>query len=188
MITLDHLRAIMPFAGRRAATFLAPLNAAMDEFGIDTPARQAAFLAQVAHESGSLRYVCEIASGAAYDGREDLGNTRPEAIAIAASHDSTPGRWWRGHGLIQVTGYDNHRACSLALYGDDEPDYLLHHPEALELPGPAARSAGWFWLSRHLNDHADRGDFLRVTRIINGGTNGLQDRVAFYERAQKVLA
>lgn len=184
-LTLDQLRAIMPFAGLRAESFWQPLNRAMEEFSIDTPARQAAFLAQVAHESGSLRYTREIASGAAYDDRDDLGNTRPEAVQIAAEHDSTPGRWWRGHGLIQITGFDNHRACSIALYND--PDYLLHHPEALELPAPACRSAAWFWLAHHLNDHADRGDFLRVTRIINGGTNGLQDRLAFYERAQKVL-
>lgn len=185
-LTLDQLRAIMPQAGARAGIFLTPLNAAMDEFGIDTPARQAAFLAQVAHESGQLRYVREIASGAAYDGREDLGNTRAEAIRIAAEHGSTPGRWWRGHGLIQITGYDNHRACSVALYED--ADYLLHHPQALEVPAPAARSAAWFWLAHHLNDPADRGDFMRITRIINGGTNGLQERVEFYERAQKVLA
>lgn len=77
-ITLDQLRAIMPFAGKRAQIFLQPLNAAMEEFGINTPARQTAFLAQIAHESGSLRYTRELASGAAYDtGRlaERLGNT-----------------------------------------------------------------------------------------------------------------
>jgi putative chitinase len=186
VITLDQLRAIMPHAGSRAEAFIVPLNQAMDEFGIDNTPRRAAFLAQVAHESGSLRYVREIASGAAYDDREDLGNTLPEAIRIAAEHDSTPGRWWRGHGLIQVTGYHNHRLCSIALY--DDPDVLLHQPELLELPTQAARSAAWFWLSHHLNDHADSGDFLRLTRIINGGTNGLQDRIAHWDRAKKVLA
>jgi putative chitinase len=185
-ITLDQLRAIMPLAGARAGIFLAPLNSAMEEFSIDNPLRQAAFLAQVAHESGSLRYVRELASGAAYDDRDDLGNTRAEAVQIASEHDSTPGRWWRGHGLIQITGFDNHRACSIALYND--PNYLLHHPEALELPAPAARSAAWFWLAHHLNERADERAFQLITRIINGGYNGFQDRLAFYERAQKVLA
>lgn len=179
-LTLDQLRAIMPHAGGRAEIFLAPLNAAMDEFSIDTPVRQAAFLAQVAHESGSLRYVRELASGEAYDtGRlaARLGNT-PD--------DDDDGRRYKGRGLIQITGTANYSACSAALYGDSS--HLLDHPEILELPGPAARSAAWYWLAHHLNDHADRGDFLRITRIINGGTNGLQDRIAYWERAQKVLA
>ena len=179
-ITLDQLRAIMPHAGARADAFLGPLNRAMAEFGIDTPVRQAAFLAQIAHESGSLRYVRELASGEAYDtGRlaERLGNT-PE--------DDDDGRRYKGRGLMQITGTDNYRACSLALFGDAQT--LLDHPELLELPENAARSAGWFWLSRHLNEHADRGDFGRITRIINGGLNGYADRLANYERAQKVLA
>lgn len=107
MITLDQLKKIVPYAGQRAGVFLVPLNEAMDEFGIDTPARKAAFVAQLAHESWSFRYVSEIASGLAYNGRKDLGNTRPEAIRIAAEHGSTPGPWWKGHGLIQITGYDN---------------------------------------------------------------------------------
>ena len=174
-LTLDQLRAIMPFAGQRAEIFLASLNATMDEFGIDTPARQAAFLAQVAHESGSLRYTRELASGAAYEGREDLGNTEPG-----------DGPRYRGRGLLQVTGRDNYRRCSLALYSDTQ--HLLDHPEVLELPDPACRSAGWFWLAHHLNERADDGDFERITRIINGGTNGEAERLAFYERAQKVLA
>ena len=179
MITLDQLRAIMPHAGKRAEVFLEPLNRAMEEFSIDTPARQSAFLAQVAHESGSLNYVRELASGAAYDtGRlaARLGNT-PE--------DDDDGERYKGRGLIQITGTTNYSACSAALYGDSQ--CLLDHPELLELPDAAARSAAWFWLAHHLNDHADRGDFLRITRIINGGTNGLQDRLAHWERAQKVL-
>lgn len=173
-LALDQLRAIMPSAGKRAEIFLASLNAAMEEFGIDTPARQAAFLAQVAHESGSLHYTRELASGAAYEGRADLGNTEPG-----------DGVKFRGRGLIQITGRTNMSRCSLALYNDAQ--HLLDHPEILELPDPACRSAGWFWLAHHLNEPADRGEFERITRVINGGTNGLADRLAFYERAQKVL-
>jgi putative chitinase len=86
MISAQQLHKIMPSATpARIANFIGPLNATMEEFGINTPKRQAAFLAQLAHESGSLRYVQEIASGAAYDNRADIGNTRPDAIALANS-------------------------------------------------------------------------------------------------------
>lgn len=177
MITLDQLRQIIPFAGPRAAVFVVPINEAMDEFGIDAPARQAAFIAQIAHESGSLRYVRELASGEAYDtGRlaERLGNT-PEADG--------DGQRYRGRGLIQITGASNYRACGLALGLD-----LLANPELLEQPNHACRSAAWFWGSRGLNALADAGDFERITRKINGGLNGLADRLAFYQRASEVLA
>lgn len=191
LITLDQLKKIIPYAGARAAIYLAPLNAAMAEFGIDTPGRRAAFLAQVAHESGSLRYTAEIASGKAYDGRADLGNTRPEAIRIAAQHGTTPGRFWKGHGLIQVTGYDNHRACGEALGLD-----LLNQPALLEKPAPACRSAAWFWREHNLNKWADAGDLDGASDVINrghktarvGDANGYADRLAFYQRAQEVLA
>ncbi len=178
-ITLDQLKMIMPYAGKRAEVFLEPLNRAMDEFEIDTPLRQAAFLAQLAHESGSLRYVRELASGAAYDtGRlaERLGNT-PE--------DDDDGERYKGRGLIQITGTDNYRACSAALFGD--PQHLLDHPELLEQPDLAARSAGWFWKSRGLNLDADLMDFRQITRRINGGFNGMDDRLAYYDRAKGVL-
>ena len=178
-ITLDQLRAVMPNSGKRAEIFLEPLNRAMEEFEINTPVRQAAFLAQIAHESGSLRYVRELASGAAYDtGRlaERLGNT-PE--------DDGDGERYRGRGLIQITGTANYSACSAALYGDSQ--HLLDHPELLELPDAAARSAAWFWKSRGLNELADAGDFLRVTKRINGGINGMDDRMAHWEQAKKVL-
>lgn len=178
-MTLDQLKAIIPRAGKRAEVFLAPLKAAMEEFEIDTPLRKAAFLAQIAHESGSLRYVRELASGSAYDtGRlaERLGNT-PE--------DDDDGERYKGRGLIQITGTSNYGQCSLALFGDR--DHLLVHPEYLELPEYAARSAAWYWHSRGLNELADDQQFLQITRRINGGTNGLEDRYSFYLRAKKVL-
>ena len=175
-LTLDQLRQIMPYAGKRAEVFLDPLNRAMAEFEINTPLRQAAFLAQVAHESGNLRYVRELASGAAYDtGRlaERLGNT-PE--------DDGDGERYRGRGLIQITGTDNYRACSVALFGDGQ--HLLDHPELLEQPDLAARSAGWFWWSRGLNDETD---FRVITKRINGGYNGMEDRLVHYNQARLVL-
>lgn len=171
-MTGAQLLAIMPFAGQRAALYLAPLNNAMQEFGIDTPARQASFLAQVGHESAQLRYVRELASGAAYEGRSDLGNV------IAGD-----GVRYKGRGLLQVTGRANYAACGVALDID-----LLAAPQLLEQPGAACRSAAWFWQSRGLNSLADAGDQERVTRRINGGLNGLADRLALFQVARKVLS
>ena len=167
-VSLDELSRIMPHAGARAAIYHEPLNAAMDEYGISENAlRAAAFLAQIAHESGSLRYVRELASGEAYEGRKDLGNTEPG-----------DGPRFRGRGLIQVTGRANYAACAAALGVD-----LLTDPVLLESPALAARSAGWFWGSRRLNELADKGDFLLITKRINGGLNGWVDRKNYYERA-----
>lgn len=174
MITPDQLREIMPYASKRADVYAAPLSEAMDEFGIDTPMRQAAFIAQVAHESGSLRYVRELASGDAYEGRKDLGNTQPG-----------DGVRYKGRGLIQITGRANYRACSLGLFGDER---LLEHPEILEQFVEACRSAAWFWHSLDLNKLADIGAFRPITKAINGGYNGWDDRLAHYQRAVAVLA
>ena len=168
----QQLITIMPNARSKAGIFLPALNAAMAEFDINTPARQASFLAQLAHESGQLVYVRELASGAAYEGRRDLGNTQPG-----------DGVRFRGRGLIQVTGRSNYAACGKALGLD-----LLAQPALIEQTVNACRSAGWFWQSRGLNALADAGDQVAVTRRINGGTNGLAERLAFFKVAQRVLA
>ena len=174
MIGVDDLRRIMPFGAGRIPTYHAALVGAMGEFEINTPARQAAFIAQIAHESGEFRYVRELASGGAYEGRRDLGNIEPG-----------DGVKFKGRGLIQITGRHNYRACSEALFGD--PDYLLEDPAILEQPGPACRSAAWFWKSRGLNELADAGDFGRITKLINGGYNGMEDRERYHASALKVL-
>ena len=181
-LTLTQLQSIMPLAKDRARLFLEPLDAAMTEFGIDTPLRQAAFLAQICHESGHLLYVEELASGAAYDNRADLGNTEIEAVRIAKKYGSTAGRFFKGYGLIQLTGYYNIRAYSEAT-GDD----YVNTPSKLKEPIVAAHSAAWFWNSRKLNALADTGDFRAITKRINGGYNGWDDRLAAYNRAKKVL-
>lgn len=178
-MTQDQLLTIMPLAKPHIAAFFSPLCAAMMEFGIDRPARQAAFLAQIGHESGQLQFVRELASGAEYDtGRKAaaLGNTP------AADGD---GQRYKGRGLIQITGHDNYFACSHALFGDDR---LMQFPELLEDPKNACRSAGWFWKAHGLNELADAGNFLRITKIINGGTRGYANRVALYIKAKEVLS
>ncbi len=133
--------------------------------------REAAFIAQIAHESGSLRYVEEIASGDAYEGRKDLGNIQPG-----------DGRKFKGRGLIQITGRSNYKAVSDALKYD-----FVSKPEDLELPGPACFSAAWFWQKTGLNRLADIEAFEKITRRINGGTNGLEDRLKHWEIAKAVL-
>jgi putative chitinase len=171
MITLDQLKQILPLSGRRASTFCQPLNDAMAEFDINTPARQASFIAQVGHESGQFIYVRELASGAAYEGRKDLGNTQ-----------LGDGIRFKGRGLLQITGRANYAKCGTALGVD-----LIEHPELLEVPALACRSACWFWKTHGLNELADAGDQRAVTKRINGGYNGLAERLAFFEVAQKVI-
>lgn len=170
MLTLAQLNACMPYAGDRAPIFVECLNTAMTEFGIDTLLRKACFLAQVAHESGSLRYTREIADGSAYEGRKDLGNTHVG-----------DGKRFPGRGLIQVTGRANTLACLAALgRKDDDVEYL-------ETPMGASRSAGWFWRENGLNGIADIGNFGTLCKRINGGYNGLDDRIKNYVRCRKAL-
>jgi putative chitinase len=170
-MTPAELVTMIPASAPSANAFAAALTAAMLEFDIDTPRRQAAFLAQVCHESGSLRYVREIASGNAYEGRKDLGNVHPG-----------DGPRFKGRGLLQITGRANYMQCGAALGLD-----LVTAPEQLEEPGPACRSAGWFWRSRDLNRYADVDRFGSLTRAINGGYNGLDDRIVHWLRIRRVL-
>ncbi|MEB0195363.1 glycoside hydrolase family 19 protein [Pseudomonas sp. CCI1.1] len=175
-ITEQQLLQILPNAGRNAGVFVPALNTAMNHYGIVGTARAAAFIAQIGHESGQLRWVREIwgptAQQLKYEGRADLGNT-----------EKGDGSKYRGRGLIQVTGRANYKACGEALGLD-----LINKPEQLELPQHAAMSAAWFWSTRGLNTLADQGEFVKITRRINGGVNGLADRQALYEKALKVLA
>jgi putative chitinase len=160
----------------RATTFLLYIEAAMAEFEINTPGRQAAFLAQIGHESGGLHWLVELwgptEAQLRYEGRADLGNTQPG-----------DGYRYRGRGLIQITGRANYQRVSAALMVD-----LVNEPERLGEPELAARSAAWFWESHGLNEVADIGAFETITKIINGGLNGQSDRVALWEQAQGVLA
>lgn len=166
-MTPEQLQAAMPYSGARAHVYAAPLTAAMQEFGINTPRRQAAFIAQIAHESGSLRYTLENADGSAYEGRLDLGNTR-----------AGDGRRYKGRGLLQLTGRANYLACAAGLGLS-----LIEHPELLEAPTGACRSAGWYWQRRNLNAHADRDAFAALTKAINGGYTHIDERCAAWRAA-----
>jgi putative chitinase len=175
---------------------------AMEEFEINTPLRIAAFLAQVAHESGNFRAVHENLNYKAeglqkifhkYFPDADTANEyarQPEKIAnrVYANRmgngDEASGDGWRycGRGLIQLTGKSNYTAC-----GEDLGVDLHENPEYLETPEGAARSAAWFWDSRDLNDLADEKDIKAITKKINGGYIGLEEREKNYEHALSVL-
>jgi putative chitinase len=180
-VTLEMIQRIMPNARSQAGVFVSALNTAMAHRHINTPKRMAAFLAQVGHESGQLRYVRELGNDQ-YLSKYDTGS-------LAARLGNTPeadgdGQKYRGRGLIQVTGRDNYRQCSLGLFGDER---LLALPELLEQPQWAAESAAWFWQQNGLNELADRDQFNSITRRINGGLNGLEDRLQLWARAREVL-
>lgn len=160
----------------RAAVFAPALLYACNEFDILNNARQSSFLAQVLHESAMLKYTTEIwgptDAQKRYEGRVDLGNTQPG-----------DGERFKGRGLLQTTGRTNYDRTGKALGVD-----LLSFPERLAEPGLAARSAGWFWKSHGLNELADEGEFLKITKRINGGINGLLERERLFGIAQKVFA
>lgn len=176
-VTEQQLLHILPNAGAKAGVFAPVLNVAMERFRIIAVKRVAVFIAQIGHESGHLVHLRELwgptdAQGR-YEGRENLGNTTPG-----------DGYKYRGRGLIQVTGRHNYRQCSLGLFGDER---LLDSPQLLEQPQWAAESAAWFWEQNGLNELADRDQFNSITRRINGGLNGLQDRLQLWARARAVL-
>lgn len=155
----------------RTTEWLPVIEAAMQEFGIDTRLRQCMFLAQIGHESGGMKYTTEIWGNTAaqlrYEGRKDLGNTQVG-----------DGFKYRGRGLIQTTGRYNYEKTADALGLD-----CLTNPDLLAEPQNAARSAAWWWQSHNLNRFADTGDIVGCTKVINGGTNGLEHRKALYQAA-----
>jgi putative chitinase len=174
-MTPEQLNAATGCGMMRAELWAPPITAAMAGYEINTKFRQSAFLAQVAHESGGFKYVREMwgptAAQSKYEGRTDLGNTQPG-----------DGYRYRGRGLIQITGRDNYAACGEALRLA-----LTEVPELLEEPKHAADSAGWFWESHKLNELADQQLFSAITRRVNGGLNGQEERIALYHRALAVL-
>lgn len=148
-----------------------PLNRVLQLSSLNTLPRIQMFLAQLGHESGQLQYVEEIASGKAYEGRLDLGNTEPG-----------DGPRYKGRGLIQLTGKKNYTLFSLLM---DLP--LLEKPELLLIPDNAVSVAYNFFENNNLWRFCDSNDFLTLTKRINGGTNGWDDRVKQLENIKKVL-
>ena len=160
----------LPAARRAEVDRYSPgIAACFQRHGLTTPLRQANFLAQIGHESGSLRFSAEIASGAAYERRADLGNTQPG-----------DGPRFKGRGLIQLTGRANYARFGEAIGRKAE---ILADPALLATDADlAVEAAGWFWEDRKLNALADRDDLRLITRRINGGLNGLAQRAALLRR------
>jgi putative chitinase len=174
MISEKILRDSMPkITNENIVKYLPHLQTLLPKYEINTPLRIAHFLAQVGHESLNFYYYREIASGKAYEGRKDLGNT-----------EVGDGVRFRGRGIIQITGRANYKECSLFLFGDTR---LLDFPELLELPENGVGAACWFWSKKNLNFYADKDDLLTITKRINGGTNGYRDRHTRLIMAKKAL-
>jgi len=182
VLTASQLQTASGCSALKAAAWLGHIQRACAIFAIDTPARLAAFLAQIGHESCRLVCAREIwgptPAQLRYEGRLDLGNVQPG-----------DGRRFMGRGLIQVTGRANYCAArdGLRQFLQDVPD-LEQLPEQLEQPDLAAMSAAWYWHSRGLNVLAEAGDFERITRKINGALNGQAERLALYAAGRQALA
>ncbi|HCY84243.1 MAG TPA: hypothetical protein DHV36_03815 [Desulfobacteraceae bacterium] len=155
-------------------TFSKPITDCMAAYQINTPLRMAHFLAQIGHESGELRFREELASGRAYEGRNDLGNTRPG-----------DGPRYKGRGLIQLTGRANYKRYTETNRFDkdviNEPDLVATEDEM------CVDVAGWFWDRHKLNGFADQDQLEQITRKINGGLNGLAHRRRLLVRAKSIF-
>lgn len=168
----DLARILTLASPARITLYISHLIAGMAARAINTPLRMAHFLAQIGHESGHLRYNEELATGAAYEGRADLGNVF-----------SGDGVRFKGRGLIQLTGRANYEAYGAAIGRD-----LLADPTPVATdPALAVDVACWFWERRGLNGLADRDRLEDITRRVNGGLNGLIDRRTILARAKVVL-
>jgi putative chitinase len=205
-LTKDELLEIMPLAADVADAFLPHLNYTMSRFAISSPMRRAAFLAQVAHESLQLtrmeeslfykradrlreiypRYFAQMTEMdlALYLGQPQRVANRVYANRMGNGDEASGDGWrYRGRGLFMLTGKDNYTLCSHGIGVN-----LLEEPDKLLTPEYASVSAGWVWKWKGLNTLADQDDFEAITRRLNGGLNGQEDRVAFYDRATEVLA
>lgn len=173
MISASEFQSLTPrLPSRRRMEILPALQRAMVQFDITSQRREAHFMAQVLHESGRFRYKVELASGRAYEGRRDLGNTQPG-----------DGPRFRGRGWIQVTGRANYTR-----YGSLLRLPLAAQPTLAESDENAALIATAFWSTHGLNTVADHDDLLTATRRINGGLNGLADRRECLSHAREVLS
>lgn len=197
-ITADILKALAPGSKRSNYKNLTGLALWMNhwfpEFEIDTKSEICHILAQLAHESDSFNAMEEYASGQAYEGRKDLGNIKPG-----------DGIKFKGHGPIQITGRKNHQLMGVKA---GAPMKFIDNPKLLTTPEWGIWSACVFWTDRGLLDISNMPDSARVpckikdnegytvvmvapivyiTRRVNGGVNGLPERIEFYERAKSII-
>ena len=175
LISVEQLKQIYTYTPiNRIKQFIQPINQCCHQFNIINKPRITAFLAQLGHESGGLQFMEELASGRAYEFRKDLGNIY-----------RGDGMRFKGRGCIQITGRHNYTQVSQYLRVD-----FLSNPHLLAQLPYAILSAGWFWHSRGLNaiaDYHSLDGFRQITRRINGGFNGLTDRLNYWSRAKSTF-
>lgn len=170
----DSFTAIMAYGNMTTLQMYLPIfKSRLPHYQLSSALRMSHFLAQVGHESSSLRYTEELASGEAYEGRKDLGNT-----------EIGDGKRFKGRGLIQLTGRNNYEAYSnyacMNLMQSGNETLVAKYPYALEV-------SLWFWNRKNLNQRADMDDLSGITMRVNGGYNGLKDRKRYLERAKFFL-
>lgn len=178
-VTREQVLAIMPNAKDRVDAFLPYINGYAEFFHIDTAQRMAHFLAQIAHESGELRYTKELGNKN-YFRKYDVGRLKN----MLGNLKDGDGYKYRGRGLIQITGRANYQTFQNSKYCSDD---IMENPKLLELPLLATKSAMWWWWKHGLNKLADSDCIVAITKTINGGTNGLESRRKFLARAKKVF-
>lgn len=199
----EQLAKILKMKPAKAGEWIDAINATFEKFDISTPERQACFLGQCAHESGGFTALSENLNYSAAslcrvwpkrfptvtDGQNYERNPQKIANKVYANRmgngdeESGEGFAYRGRGLIQLTGKSNYEACGEAIGVD-----LVSNPDLVATPEYAALSAGWFWDKNNLNKFADENDMTGLTKKINGGTHGIEDRVARTQLALDVLS
>lgn len=202
--TVEQLKKIIPNAVGGVDTWYECLSSSLLQYDINTLPRVASFIAQCSHESGGFVHLQENLKYKAdrliavwpkiYT--PDLADKyagKPEAIAnksyggkLGNGVEETGDGWrYRGRGIIQLTGKDNYLACSRFLFHNDT---LLKTPDILLEPQYAVLAACWFWHTKKLNQYADTSDFVTMTKRINGGTQGIDDRIKQYNKAVKIFS
>ena len=204
MITVEQFTEMFP-KNKNPQAWTTALNEVLPTYKIDTPERIASFLAQCGHESAGFtvlqenlnysadglnkifkKYFPTLDSAQPYARKQEMIANRVYGGRMGNGDEASgEGYKFRGRGPIQLTGKDNYTACSDFLFQDDT---LVQNPDMLLDPEYALHSACWFWWKNDLNNYADSADLVTMTKRINGGTIGLEDRIAHYNHAMEIFA
>ena len=180
MLTDSALQQIMPtLTEAKRQLYLPFINKVMEIYEINTSLRASAFLAQIAHESGELRFMQELWGPTPAQKRYEPPGKKATELGNTQAGD---GRRYKGRGAIQITGRANYKK-----YGDLLGVDLVGNPDLAATPQYAFSTAGLFWKLNGLNEMADVQDFIAITKRINGGTTGLNERQKYYDIAMNAL-
>jgi len=180
MLTDSALQQIMPtLTEAKRQLYLPFINKVMEIYEINTTLRASAFLAQIAHESGELRFMQELWGPTPAQKRYEPPGKKATELGNTQAGD---GRRYKGRGAIQITGRANYKK-----YGDLLGVDLVGNPDLAATPQYAFSTAGLFWKLNGLNEMADVQDFIAITKRINGGTTGLNERQKYYDIAMNAL-